>query len=257
MKKILFLLTIALCASTIMQAQKKSDLIAEINMLKSQIDSVNQETAKAKRAQSSSAARAESFEKQVGELQAANAVMMKNLTNFAEVSNKNSDNVNKAMESLRKRENQLKGMTDAIASNDSTAIVVLTNAKQTLGDEGNIGVTNGNVNITTSVLSLFTNETQAILKPEGEAWLGKIAAILASNPKVAVTVEGLNITGDMTLSTQQASAVATFLQTTFKIDANRIQVLAKDGNFKEGINLKLHPNYNEFYLMVKESMKNQ
>jgi hypothetical protein len=45
------------------------------------------------------------------------------------------------------------------------------------------------------------------------------------------------------------------LQNEFSIDPNRINSLGKDGNFKEGINLVLHPDYRQFYDMVKENMK--
>ncbi|QLG46875.1 OmpA family protein [Costertonia aggregata] len=256
MKKNILLFGSLLFISISLQAQKKSELIAEIDNLKSQLDSVSQEVAKARRAESASLAKAESFESQVGELQAANATMMKNLTSFAEVSNKNSENINKAMASLRAKENQLKSINDALASNDSTAIVILTNAKQTLGENAKISVTNGMVNISTALTALFAKDSEAVLKPEAEAWIGKIANILNANPKIAVTVEGLNITGDFALSAQQAMAVSNMLQAKFSIDANRLRVIAKDGNFKEGINLRLHPDFSQFYMMVKDNMKN-
>lgn len=71
-----------------------------------------------------------------------------------------------------------------------------------------------------------------------------------------VTIEGLTMTGELDMAAAQAGAVATLLQKNHEIDPARIFTLGKDGNFKEGINLKIHPNYVQFYLMVKENMKN-
>ena len=63
------------------------------------------------------------------------------------------------------------------------------------------------------------------------------------------------MTGELDAAANKASAIGAVLQHQFYIDPHRIYSLGKDGNFKEGINLNLHPNYNQFYDMVKENMK--
>ena len=255
MKRIILTLCVLFISSSFLYAQKKRELITEIAALKTELEATKAEVSEAKKNEKIGLARAESFEVQVKELQDANATLLKNLNSFATVSNKNSENINKVMAKLEEKEKQLKAINNTIASNDSTAIVVLTNAKQTLGENAKIGVSNGSVIIATTLESLFGTTTGVTVTAEGVAWLEKIANILNANPKVSITISGLSMTGELNAAANQASAVGAVLQNQFSIDPNRINSLGKDGNFKEGINLKLHPDYNQFYNMVKENMK--
>ncbi|MBT8307998.1 MAG: hypothetical protein KJN85_13740 [Maribacter sp.] len=255
MKRILLFLSILFVSSSFLFAQRKSDLIAQIDALKTELDSTKAVVALAKKNEKIGLARAESFESQVKELQDANATLLKNLNSFAEVSNKNSENINKVMAKLEEKENQLKAINNTIASNDSTAIVVLTNAKQTLGENAKIGVSSGSVIIATTLESIFGTTIGGTVSEQGRGFLEKIVAILNANPKVSLTIEGLSMTGELGLAGNQASTIGKMLQNEFSIDPNRINSLGKDGNFKEGINLVIHPNYRQFYDMVKENMK--
>jgi len=255
MKRILLSLSFILVMSISVNAQKKSQLIAEINTLKSQLDSVNNQIAKAQRNEKASLAKAESFESQALELRDANKTLMKNLNSFSQLSSQNSENMNKAMETLNKRERQLKLINNTLASNDSTAIVVLTNAKQTLGENAKIGVSNGMVIISSDLVSLFGSDTESTITTEAEPWVQKIGQILAANPNMAVTIEGLSMTGNLDLPAQQASSISSALQR-LSIAPERITSLGKDGNLKEGVIIKIHPKFDEFYQMVKENMKN-
>jgi len=106
MKTTLLSLGLIVVMSISVNAQKKSELLAEINTLKTQLDSVNNKVAEAERNEK------------------ANKTLMKNLNSFSQLSSQNSTNMNKAMESLNAKERQLKSISDAIASNDSTALVV-------------------------------------------------------------------------------------------------------------------------------------
>ncbi len=255
MKKPLLSLALLLITTTGIFAQKKSELFAEIAVLKTKLDSTQGLIKEAKKNEKISQNRAESFESQVKELQEANATLLKNLNSFAEVSNKNSSAINQALGSLEQKEKQLKSINDAIARNDSTAIVVLTNAKQTLGENAKISVSEGAVIISASLDMLFGDSSTTELAGSTEEWLGKVANVLKANPDMAVTIEGLTMTGELDVAADQANSLATILQKNFEIDPGRINVLGRDGNFKEGINLKIHPKFQKFYLMVKENMK--
>ncbi len=239
-----------------LHSQKKSELIAEILTLKTQLDSVKAEIFEARKNEKVSLAEATSYKEQVVELQDANTTLLKNLSSFAEVSSKNSDNISKAMTSLNEKEKQLKSINDAISSNDSTAVIVLTNVKQTLGEDVKIGVSGGAVVISNNLIALFGGDTSTSVTTEAQSWLEKVANILTANPKMALTIEGLSMTGNLPLATQQAAAISEVFQKQFTIAPERITILGKDGNFKEGINLKVHPKYDVFYRMVKENMKN-
>ena len=255
MKRTLLSLSFLLLLSLSVNGQKKSELITEINTLKSQLDSVNNQVAEAQRKEKASLAKAESFESQALELRDANKTLMKNLNSFSQLSSQNSENMNKAMESLNVKERQLKAINDAIASNDSTALVVLTNAKQTLGENARIGVADGMVLISSDLTSLFGSDTESTISTEAEPWVQKIGEILIANPNMSVTIEGLSMTGNLDLPAQQASAVSSALQR-LSSAPERITALGKDGNLKEGVVIKIHPKFEEFYQMVKDNMKN-
>lgn len=256
MKKITLALVIVLFNCLSIAAQKKSELFAEIEDLKSKLDTTETALNQLKRSEKASVAKAESLESQVLELQAANATLLKNLNNFAEVSNKNSENINKTLASLDEKEKQLKVIKDAISKNDSTAIVVLTDAKQTLGENSKIGVSKGAVTISSAIASLLEGDKNSVVSASGKAWLEKIAAILTKNPDLHITVEGLSNTGELDIALIQATTIANTLQNQFTIDPNRISAMGKDGGFSDGIHFKLHPDFNQFYATAREHMKN-
>ncbi|WP_298486065.1 hypothetical protein [uncultured Maribacter sp.] len=250
----IFTLLFISCLS--LHAQRKSDLINEINLLKAKLDSTNIELASSKKNGSVNEEKAASFEKQVVDLQNANSTLLKNLNSFAQISSKNSESVNKALASLEEKEKQLSVFTDAISSHDSTAVVVLTNTKQTLGENAKIGVANGTVIISKDLTSLYGSDTNTNITEEAKAWLNKIATVLSANPKTTITIEGLSITGDLNTPILQATSIANILTKDMAIAKDRVNVNAKDGGFKEGVNFKIHPNYEAFYLMAREGIKN-
>lgn len=256
MKTILISLFLIIYTSLTLQAQRKSELIEKIESLRSQLDSVKSEVLDARTNEKVAQSRAASFEAQVSDLQTSNNTLMSNLTNFTAVSNKNSDIANSAIESLQATESKLRSIKNAIASNDSTIIVVLTNVKQTLGEDAKIGVSNGAVVVSSDLASLYGSDSGTTLTPEAEAWTEKIANVLKAHPTTAVDIEGLSMTGDLNLPAQQALALSTALQSKFAIAPERITTVGKDGNLKEGVQVKIHPKFNDFYVMVREEMKN-
>lgn len=116
---------------------------------------MEQELAKAKREISSSSAEAETLKAENISLRDANATLLGNLSNFSELSKQNSENVDRAMEALARKERQLSGINDMISANDSTAIVSLTRIKQTLGENAKVGVEGGIVVISNSLSALL------------------------------------------------------------------------------------------------------
>ena len=236
-------------------SQRKSDLIAEIDNLNSKISEVEQELAKAKREISSSNAKAETLETENAGLRDANATLLKNLGNFSELSKQNTENVNKAMAALERKEKQLSGINDMIAANDSTAVVSLARIKQTLGENANVNVAEGVIVISNKLDALFGSDTATELSDEGKAWIANVAKVIMANPSFKAEVEGLNITGEFGPTFDQAGAVAKELVGTLGISSDKISIAAKDGNFREGINIRLQPDYKGFYGKAKASVK--
>lgn len=248
-------LIVFLALTTTMFSQRKSDLLAEIDNLKSQISSVEQDLAKARREISSSNAKAETLETENIGLRDANATLLGNLSNFSELSKQNSENVNRAMAALARKEKQLSGINDMISANDSTAIVSLTRIKQTLGENAKVAVGDGVIVISNSLSSLFGSDTSTTLTDAGKEWLANVSKVILTNPNFTTEVEGLNITGEFGPTYDQATAVSKELVTVLGVPSGSVSISAKDGNFKEGINIKLQPDFKAFYAKAKESAK--
>ena len=240
--------------TTLAYGQRKSELLAQIDTLKSELQTANDSLAKLQRIASANEAKANSLQSQNESLREANATLLKNLNGFAEISNKNTETVNKALASLKEKEQQMKLITNTFSSNDSSAIALITKGKQTLGEDAKLGTGNGTVVIGNSLASLFGNDTATTLAPESNDWLGRIAQLLNLAPERKVVVQGLNITGEFGLTLQQVTAVASALIENHGIAPERIQIEVRDGNFKEGINIRLEPDHEDFYKKVKESL---
>lgn len=249
------LLLLCLLFATISFAQKKSELFAQIDDLKSNIQEVEQQLAKARREISSSNAKAEALETENVGLRDANATLLKNLSSFSELSKKNSENVNRTLEALDRREEQLSGITDMFASSDSTTIVLLTRIKQTMGENSNANVADGTVVLSSSLSKLFGSDTGSDLTEDGKIWLSQLAKVLLASPNVHAQVEGLNITGEFGVTYDQATSVTKELVNSLGVSIDHLGISVKDGNFREGIAISLQPDYKGFYDKTKADLK--
>ncbi len=235
--------------------QKKKDLIEEVAKLKDSVAVLSDSISKANRQIKISEGNAQLFEKENQDLRDANATLLKNLSNFSQLSKQNSETVNKALAALKAKEAKQKFITDDFSSNDSIAIVVLTQAKQTLGQESKVGVSSGDVLFSNSLNSLFGSDSGTQLTVKAKEYISKIGQIIAANPNRTVTVEGLNITGEFDLTYKQAVSVATALIAIEGIKPESIKVLARDGNFKEGVLIRLSSDSKAFYEKLKTEFK--
>ena len=236
-------------------SQKKSELFAEIDNLKSQISEVQQELAKAKREISASNARAEAMESENISLRDANSTLLGNMGNFSQLSQQSSDNVDRAMAALARKERQLSNINDMISANDSILIGSLPRVKQNMGEGASVGIADGAIVVSNKLDVLFGTDSGTELSQEGKAWLANVAKAILANPAFTAQVEGLNITGEFGPTYDQISAVSKELSGILGVPAERITLSAKDGNFKEGLNIRLQPDYKGFYTKAKEGSK--
>ena len=235
--------------------QKKKDLISQVEQLKDSIALLNDSISKANRQINASDANAKLFEKENTELRDANATLLKNLSSFSQISKQNTETVNKALASLKEKQQQMAFITDDFSRNDSTAIVILTQAKNTLGQEAKVGVSNGDVLFSNSLDFLFGSDSGTQLQPEAASFLTKIGEIIVANPGRKVLVEGLNITGEFGLTYQQSIAVAQRLIALEGIMPESVQVIVRDGNFKEGVLIRLTSDAKSFYEKLKTEFR--
>ena len=235
--------------------QKKKDLIEEVAKLKDSVSVLNDSLSKANRQINISEANAQLFEKENAELRDANATLLKNLNSFSQISKQNTQTVNNALASLKEKQEQMAFITDDFSKNDSTAIVILTQAKQTLGQEAKVGVSNGDVLFSNGLDFLFGSDSGTQLNEGAKSFLTKIGEIIVANPNRKVTVEGLNITGEFGLTYQQAVSVANALISVEGVQPESVQVLARDGNFKEGVLIRLSSDTKGFYEKLKTEFR--
>ena len=88
-----------------------------------------------------------------------------------------------------------------------------------------------------------------------QAWLEGIAALVNAHPELSLTVEGLSMTGELSTAARQATSVMNILRESHGVPAERMSARGRDGNFSEGVNILLHPDYRSFYASVKSEMK--
>lgn len=238
-----------------LQGQRRSDLLTEIDTLKARLAKTESTLAEAQKQEKASRAMAESYEVQVNELKDANATLLKNLGNFAEVSNKNTSALNQALESLASREGELKGIVETLSRNDSLIIALLTDAKQTLGPEARLKAAGGSLVISGSLEQLFGSDTGTSVVPGAASWVQGVGNLMKAHPSLAVSVEGLTMIGDLSLAAQQATAVMNALRGQPGLENAVMSARGRDGNFSEGVDILLHPDYRAFYQSVKSEMQ--
>lgn len=235
--------------------QRRSDLLVEIDTLKARLARTEEALTQAQKQQKASQAMAESYETQVNDLKEANATLLKNLGSFAEVSNKNTSALNQALESLATREGQLRKFVETLSRNDSLIIALLTDAKQTLGPDARLKVASGSLVISGGLEELFGSDTGSALIPGSAPWIEGVAQLMQAHPDLAVTVEGLSMIGDLSLAALQATSVMNALCGQPGLEKAVLSARGRDGNFSEGVDILLHPDYRGFYQSVKSEMQ--
>jgi len=256
MNRITLSLLLLVLTGTTLHAQNKKELRAQLNTLNSELESTKTELLESKKNEKISAARADSFESQLQGLEENNATLLQNLNNLTAQSNNKLDNLGSVMASLKKKEAELKFINDALTSNDSISLVVLTNFKQTLGEDANIKVESGAVAVIINHSSLFGGDANStFLQGDATELLGKITGVIKANPDMAVTLE---IHTDDAKSWEnvyaQAAAVAKILVNSPEVKPERITVKRKT-DMASTLHIKLHPNFNSFYLNARQNMK--
>ena len=256
MNKIYISFLFLLSTTFILNAQNKKELRAEIESLKATLATTQSALSESRKNENVSLARAESFETQLADLQETNAQLLKNMSTFMEASTQKTDNIGRALESLREKEAKLKTINETTKANDSIALMLLTDFKKSLGEEAAITVENGAVSIKLDKALLFgSNATSTKLAIDASPMLKKLATVLKAHRSMIISVEGTSISGTgLDVATRQAGALVDIFTTTHQIVPERIRAIGKIGS-ADALYLRVHPNFDAFYLMVRSDMK--
>ena len=238
-------------------AQSKKELQAEIAQLQSRIAEKDSLIISAQKQERISSARAESFENQVNELQDANATLLKNLKIFTEASSRRSDNISKTLESLREKEAQLKFINDELSKNDSIALLLITEFKQSLGESAQIKVAQGAVALSLSQEFLVDeNESDTTLTAKASDYLTKVGQIMKRHANWEFDlISQENGIIDPPQRQAQIWAILTIISQETGVKPLTVNTKRRDGLIN-AFEIRVHPRYPEFYMMVRKNMKN-
>lgn len=269
MRKIILLASVLFLTNTVVQAQKKKDLLAEIDKLRQELRTKDGELVEARKNERVSQSKVKTMEAQVADLKETNATLLANMNSFTELSNKKASNLQTSQEIIKEKDRQLNVINDAITANDSINLAVFSKFKNAIGGD-NLKISNGTIHIILPNTTLFgENDKNYVVDAKAKPTLEKIAATLNANPDLNIIVEGnsnaLKLDGkklidNWDLSSRQAASVVRVLQTDYKVDPKRMEALGKSEYGTEGIEtvtrIIIDPKFNNFYNLVKDNMKN-
>ncbi|RZS93304.1 OmpA/MotB family protein [Aquimarina brevivitae] len=269
MNKFILLTTLVLTVTSL-QAQKKKDLLAEIDKLRNELRTTKNELAETSKQISVAESKAKSMEAQVKSLKETNESLLANMGSFTELSKKKAENSEKLLKTVQEKDKQLKTINDEITKKDSINLAALTIFKDKIGGDANITVKQGVVYMVIPNANLFGDPDKSYkLEDKAKGVLGKIAGVLNQKKDLHVIVEGNSnalkfdgkpLSDNWDLSSLQAAAVARALQKDFKVDPKRIEVVGKSEYGMESIEtvtrIIIDPNFDNFYQTVKNNMKN-
>ena len=254
-KSLLLLVLIAITCS--LNAQNKRELLAQIDELKAELIKKDSTIASAQRKERISTANASVFEQQVGELQNANATLLQNLKIFTEASSRKSESIGNALESLREKEAQLKVINDQFSKGDSIALLMVTDFKSTLGEGAQIKVGQGMLALPLSHAFLVGEDENAdSLSVEAKDYLKKVGQVMKQYPGWQLgLITQVNGMIDEENREAQITDVLGIINEETGIPEWQISQRKLDGLIN-ALEIRLHPNYADFYRTVRKSMKN-
>ncbi|WP_459211783.1 OmpA/MotB family protein [Aquimarina rhabdastrellae] len=273
MKRNIFLIALLALTSFGSFAQRKKDLLAEIDKLRQELTTVKSNLNTAQQKSKISAAQLQATEEELSNLRETNTKLLENLGSITTLSKKKADNLGSSLESLKEKDKQLNVINKALSNADSVKLATLTVFKGAIrsasSNQANLGVINGAVTIVLTDSFLFGEGDQYEVTEEAKTIVEGIAKTLNENPDLTVTIEGNSnaiefkdkaILDNWDLSAKRASAVVRMLQNDYQVDPKRLEVLGKSEYQTDAIDTVtrfiINPKFGEFYSLIKENMKN-
>lgn len=223
-----------------------------------------------------------SLEKQVKTLEGTNAALLNTQGDFATISKKAAENLERSLESIKEKDKQLKTLRDAVNKRDSVTLALVTSLKGALGnlqdEDIEINVEKGVVFVSISDKLLFGSGSYQVTQRAHEV-LGKVAKVVNDKPDIEFMVEGhtdtdpvkngiQNMRDNWDLSTLRANAVVRILQNEYHVDPARMTSAGRseyvpiasnataEGKAKNRrTRIVVLPKLDRFYDLIEEGMK--
>lgn len=168
--------------------------------------------------------------KQIDFMKANNTTVLQQLQNLSVVSGTQAESIKKSLETIGYKDSYIQDLQSAMARKDSLNLVLVMNLKGAIGnlqdEDINIKVDKGVVYIDISDKLLFKSGKYDVT-PEAKIVLGKVAAVLKSQPEIEFLVEGHTdavpyhnavLLDNWDLSVKRATAVVRILQNQYGLD---------------------------------------
>src|SRR5699024_2189163 len=222
-----------------------------------------------------------SWSKERRTLENTNAALLNAQGDFATISKKAAENLERSLESIREKDKQLKSLRDAVDKKDSVTLALVTSLKGALGnlsdDDITIEVEKGVVFVSISDKLLFRSGSYQVSN-EAKAVLKKVATVVNDKPDIEFMVEGhtdsdkvlegSHLVDNWDLSTKRATAIVRILQNDYNVDPTRMTAAGRgeyiplaSNSTSEGkaknrrTRIVVLPKLDRFFDMVEKGMK--
>jgi chemotaxis protein MotB len=221
-----------------------------------------------------------SYQSQIKTLESTNSALLSTSGDFATISKKGAENLERSLESMKEKDVQIKTMRDAINKKDSVTLALVTSLKGALGnindEDIQINVEKGVVFVSISDKLLF-GAGQFKVTAEAKRVLGKVATVVNDKKDFDFMVEGhtdddpisrTNMEDNWDLSTKRATAVVRILQDEYNVDPKRMTAAGRgeyipvaDNDTEAGqaknrrTRIVILPKLDQFFGMIEDGMK--
>jgi chemotaxis protein MotB len=274
MKKVLFIITLASISLTSCVSKKKFTQLETKN--KEIQDLLNTATVKLNVCLSEK----DALTKQVDYLKQNNTELLSNSKELTVLTAKNSQNLEKSLESLKEKDLKINRLQDALTRKDSVTLALVTSLKREVGMDDpdiNINVEKGVVMISIADNLLFKSGSYEV-GDKAKAVLAKVAKVINSKPDFECMVESHTdnlpiknavLLDNWDLSVKRATSIVRVLQNDLGVSPKQlipagrssyIPLVANDTPANRAKNRRtriiIMPKIDQFYDMLEKEMKN-
>ncbi|AUP79988.1 OmpA/MotB family protein [Flavivirga eckloniae] len=222
----------------------------------------------------------QSLEGQVNNLNNTNAALINSVGSLATLSKKESEILEKSLESIKEKDLRIRKMQDALNKKDSVTLALVTSLKGALHNMDDtdiqINVEKGVVFVSISDKLLFKSGSYYVSKKAQEV-LGKVAKVVNSKPNLEFMVEGHTdnvpysnniLLDNWDLSVKRATAVVRLLHKKYQVNPKRMTAAGRshffpltNNNSKENraknrrTRIVVLPKLDQFYDMIESNLK--
>jgi chemotaxis protein MotB len=223
----------------------------------------------------------EVMQARIEDLRQSNTDLIKSKDNFATLSTRGAETIEKSLESLKEKDLKITRLQDALTRKDSVTLALVTSIKRAVGvndPDIEVNVEKGVVYISLADKLLFKSGSYQVTDRAKEI-LGKVAMIVKDKPTFECMVEGHTdnvpiknpvLQDNWDLSVKRATSIVRILQNDFGIEPQRLvasgrgEYVPLTGNdTAEGrstnrrTRILVLPKIDQFYDMIEKEMKNQ